>query len=173
MKFNLEDAIILLGKMPSILKILLEGLPSEWVKSNEGENTWSPYDVLGHLIHAEKTDWIPRAKIIIQEGQTKTFQPFDRYAQFEESKGKSLAELLLIFEGLRQENIRVLNAMTLSAEDLKKTGKHPELGVVTLEQLLATWVAHDQTHLVQICRTMAKQYKETVGAWRVYLSVMN
>lgn len=172
MKFNLEDAFILLSKTPKILKIMLEGLPYEWIKNNEGENTWSPYDVLGHLIHGEKTDWIPRAKIILQEGQSKVFQPFDRYAQFEESKGKSLGELLTIFESLRQENLKLLKKMALTPQDLRKTGKHPELGEVNLEQLLATWVAHDQDHLVQICRTIAKQYKEEVGVWRAYLSIM-
>ncbi len=151
---------------------MLQELPSEWVGNNEGAKTWSPYDVLGHLIHGERTDWIPRAKIILEDGEGKPFEPFDRFAQFEESKGKSMEELLVTFEGLRRENVRTLKAMGLRPEDLTRTGKHPELGRVTLGELLATWVAHDQDHLVQISRTMARQYQEAVGPWRPYLSVM-
>ncbi len=172
MEFNLDHATDLLNRTPKVLRVMLQGLPSEWVANNEGEKTWSPYDVLGHLIHGERTDWIPRAKTILGEGEGKTFEPFDRYAQFEESMGKSMEELLATFEGLRRENIRTLNEMELKPEDLRRTGRHPELGRVTLGELLATWVAHDQDHLVQISRTIARQYQEAVGPWRAYLSVM-
>ncbi len=172
MKFNLNHAIDLLNRTPGVLRVMLQGLPSEWEKSDEGEKTWSPYDVVGHLIHGERTDWIPRAKIILEEGEGKTFEPFDRYAQFEESKGRSIEELLQRFEEMRKENIQTLREMRLRPEDLARTGSHPELGKVTLEELLATWVAHDLDHLVQISRTMARQYQETVGPWRAFLSVM-
>ncbi len=172
MKFNLDHAIDILSRTPNVLRVMLQGLPSEWVSNNEGENTWSPYDVLGHLIHAEQTDWIVRTKMILEEGEGKPFERFDRHAQFEESKGKSIEELFTIFENLRQENIGILKEMRLKPEDLRKTGKHPELGIVRLEELLATWVVHDQDHLVQINRTMAKQYREAVGPWRVYLSAI-
>lgn len=172
MKFDLDDAINVLTRTPNVLRAMLQGLPSEWIKNNEGENTWSPYDVLGHLIHGERTDWIVRAKIILKEGEEKAFKPFDRFAQFTESQGKSLEELLDIFESLRQENIQTLEAMKLNQQDIRKTGTHPELGKVQLKELLATWVAHDLDHIVQISRTMAKQYKEEVGPWHKYLSVM-
>lgn len=172
MKFDLDDAINVLTRTPNVLRAMLQGLPSEWIKNNEGENTWSPYDVLGHLIHGERTDWIVRAKIILKEGEEKAFKPFDRFAQFTEGQGKSLEELLDIFESLRQENIQTLKEMKLNQQDLTKTGTHPELGKVQLKELLATWVAHDLDHIVQISRTMAKQYKEEVGPWHKYLSVM-
>jgi len=172
MTFDLNDSIGLLGRTPKILKAMLEGLPSEWTRQNEGEKTWSPYDVVGHLIHGERTDWIPRARIILQEGERRSFDPIDRFAQFKGSRRKSLKELLRTFERLRRENIKVLKRMKLTSQDLARTGRHPELGKVTLEELLATWVAHDQDHLVQIARTMAKQYQETVGPWQKYLSVL-
>lgn len=172
MEFNLDHAIILLSRTPNVLRTLLEGLPSEWINSNEGEKTWSPYDVIGHLVHGEKTDWIARARMILEEGESQTFKSFDRFAQFEESKGKTIEELLMTFENLRQKNIQTLKALNLRPEDLRKTGTHPEFGQVTLAQLLATWVTHDQDHIVQISRTMAKQYREAVGPWRAYLSVM-
>lgn len=171
-EFSLDHAINLLGRTPGVLRGMLEGLPSEWSSKNDGEKTWSPYDVLGHLIHGERTDWIPRAKIIMEEGEKKAFEPFDRFAQFEASKGKSLEELLGTFERLRQENILRLKEMRLKPEDLRRSGKHPELGRVNLGELLATWVAHDQDHLVQISRTMARQYQKAVGPWQAYLSVM-
>lgn len=172
MDFHLDHAINLLRRTPLVLRSLLEGLPDHWLRSNEGGDTWSPYDVVGHLIHGERTDWIPRAKIILQYGESKPFEPFDRFAQFEASRGKSVEELLETFQRLREGNIQILVGMKLTKEDLRKTGSHPELGRVTLEQLLSTWVAHDQDHLVQISRTLAKQYREAVGPWRAYLSVM-
>lgn len=172
MAFNLEQSIQLLSRTPALLRTMLEGLGPEWTSTNEGENTWSPYDVLGHLIHGERTDWIPRAKIILDEGERKTFVPFDRFAQFQASHGKSLEELLKIFQQLRMENIRVLRELNLKPGDLSRTGLHPEFGTVTLGELLATWVAHDLDHIVQIARTMARQYRDAVGPWRAYLSVM-
>ncbi|MFY9225628.1 MAG: DinB family protein [Blastocatellia bacterium] len=172
MKFDLDDATSVLTRTPNVLRAMLQGLPSEWITGNEGENTWSSYDVLGHLIHGERTDWIVRAKTILKEGEEKAFEPFDRFAQFTENQGKSLEELLDIFESLRQENIQTLKEMKLNQQDLTKTGTHPELGKVQLKELLATWVAHDLDHIVQISRTMAKQYKEEVGPWCKYLSVM-
>ena len=139
---------------------------------NEGEQTWSPFDVVGHLIHGERTDWIPRLKIILKFGEAQPFQPFDRFAQMAASKDTTLAELLDTFERLRSDNIQELREMKLDSEDLRKRGKHPELGVVTVEELIATWVVHDLDHLGQITRTMAKQYRETVGPWRAYLSIL-
>ena len=154
------------------MRALLQDLPSEWVGRNEGEKTWSAYDVIGHLIHGERTDWIPRARIILSDGEARAFEPFDRFAQLEASKGKSLEDLLSTFETLRTENLHALKDMNLTRDDLNRTGTHPELGRVTLGQLLATWASHDLDHLVQIGRTMAVQYRDAVGPWRAYLSVM-
>lgn len=172
MEFNLDYATKVLNRTPSAVRVLLEDLPREWIDGNEGEGTWSPFDVLGHLIHGERTDWIPRAKIILEMGENRAFEPFDRFAQLEESKGKSLSELLDTFEDLRKQNLHELGEMGLKPADLARTGLHPALGKVTLGQLLATWVAHDLDHLVQISRTMAKQYRDAVGPWREYLSVV-
>jgi uncharacterized damage-inducible protein DinB len=172
MLFNLVQAMEILSRTPVILESLLSDLPTEWLSGNEGEQTWSPFDVLGHLIHGERTDWLPRLRIILQSGESETFEPFDRFAQFEASKGKSLAELLRTFAELRARNIEALKAMNLTADDLVRTGKHPELGTVKLAELIATWVVHDLDHLAQITRTMAKQYKEAVGPWQAYLSVL-
>lgn len=140
--------------------------------SNEGLESWSPYDVVGHLIHAEETDWISRAKIILERGEAHPFEPFDRFAMFDKSKGKSLAELLDIFERLRKENLKELEKMCLTAHLLEKRGKHPELGAVTLGQLLATWAVHDLGHIGQVVRVMAKQYKSEVGPWAAYLPIL-
>jgi len=172
MEFNLGDAVTILARTPDVLRSLLQGLPDEFVFGNEGEQTWSPFDVLGHLIYGEQTDWIPRARIILQSGESRAFNPFDRTAMFEQSKGKSLNDLLNEFAALRQENIVALAEMKLDADDLKKTGLHPGLGCVTLEQLLATWVAHDLGHVTQISRTLAKQYRDAVGPWRQYISIL-
>jgi hypothetical protein len=147
-------------------------LPESWLVHNEGPETWSPYDIIGHLIHGEETDWIPRAKIILEHGETRPFEPFDRVAMFEKSKRKSIAELLDTFARLRAENLRELAQWNLTPELLEKRGMHPELGVVTLKQLLATWVVHDLGHIRQVVRVMAKQYGEEVGAWKAYLSIL-
>jgi hypothetical protein len=172
MHFNLDHAINILSRTPMTVKAMLADLPAEWLTSNEGQQTWSPFDVLGHLIHGEQTDWLPRLKMILEFGEARAFEPFDRFSQFEISKGKGLPELLSEFETLRAANVVTLKGMKLTTEDLKKTGTHPELGTVTLEALLATWVVHDLDHLVQISRTLAKQYRDAVGPWQAYLSVL-
>lgn len=154
------------------MRELLDGLPDEWTHATEGPETWSPYTVVGHLIHGERTDWIPRARIILGDQADRRFTPYDRFAQFRESEGKLLAQLLDEFEDLRGENVDVLQGWELSEADLARTGEHPEFGSVTLRQLLATWVAHDLGHIVQTARVMAKQYRDAIGPWRAYLSVM-
>jgi uncharacterized damage-inducible protein DinB len=173
MEFQLDHARDLLGRTPTTLRSLLQDAPDEWIRSNEGPETWSPFDVLGHLIHGEQTDWIPRAKIILEHGEERAFEPFDRFAMFEKSKGKSLGELLATFERLRTESLRQFDELKLTPEMLSKRGKHPELGVVTLGELLATWVVHDLSHLGQIVRVMCKQYGERVGPWREYLPILS
>ncbi len=172
MEHNLQHTISLLGRTPAALNALLRDLADEWTLRNEGQNTWSPFDVMGHLIHGERADWIPRAKIILQSGEARAFDPFDRWAQERESRGKSIEQLLDEFARLRGENLSELRAMNLRPEDLRKRGRHPELGPVTLSELLATWAAHDLTHLHQVSRVMAHQYREVVGPWGAYLGVM-
>lgn len=168
---SLTDVVAVLERTPASLRALLEGLPETWVRATEGEGTWSPYDVIGHLIHGERTDWIPRARHILA-GETRAFEPFDRTAQFRESKDRSLAELLATFAELRRQNVAVLLGMKLTDDDLERRGLHPELGEVTLGQLLATWVVHDLDHVTQVARTMAKVYTEATGPWIDYLSVL-
>jgi hypothetical protein len=172
MEFQLDLALEILGRTPGTLRALLKDLPEEWARSNEGTDTWSAYDVVGHLIHGERTDWIPRARIILTEGEAHPFEPFDRFAMFQESQGKPLTELLDTFEIERTGCLSILQSLQISADDLKKTGIHPELGLVTLEQLLATWVVHDLSHIAQIAEVMARQYREGVGPWRAYLPVV-
>ncbi|HYO62996.1 MAG TPA: DinB family protein [Pyrinomonadaceae bacterium] len=173
MEFRLDHAKEILGRTPAALNSLLLDLPDEWVFANEGPGSWSPFDVVGHLVHGEETDWIPRAKIILAHGEGRAFEPFDRFAMLEKSRGRSLAELLTTFERLRGESLRELEAMNITPETLRKRGTHPELGVVTLGQLLSTWVAHDLGHVGQIVRVLAKQYGEEVGPWRDYLPVLS
>ena len=168
----IEETIALLARTPAALNALLRELPDTWTHRNEGENTWSPFDVIGHLIHGERTDWIPRTKLILQSGDSRPFEPFDRFAQGRESEGKSLDQLLDEFARLRSENLNQLRALNLRAEDLERRGRHPALGMVTLSQLLATWAAHDLSHLHQISRVMAHQYREAVGPWSAYLGVL-
>jgi len=169
---NLRHTISLLTRTPAALDALLRGLPDTWTFRDEGANTWSAFDVLGHLIHGERTDWMPRARMILQFGASQTFESFDRLGHVQESQGKSLDQLLDEFARLRSENLRQLRALNLRQEDLARRGRHPALGVVTLSQLLATWAAHDLTHLHQISRIMAHQYRETVGPWSAYLGVL-
>lgn len=173
MRFDLQDAIALLSRTPATLAALLDALPDGFTTSNEGGKSWSPFDVLGHLIHGEQTDWIPRLRIILEHGTSRAFEQFDMLAQFEISKGKSLRQLLDEFAVLRARNLQELDALHLTAGDLRKQGTHPELGTVTAEQLLATWVVHDLDHIVQVARTMAKQYRVEVGPWERYLSVLH
>lgn len=172
MEFQLLHAREILGRTPATLNSLLRGLPDEWLLSNEGHQSWSPFDVVGHLIHGEETDWIPRARMILEYGETRSFEPFDRFAMFEKSRGKSMNELLDRFERLRAESLRQLEEMHLGPETLAKRGRHPELGEVTLSQLLSTWVVHDLGHIGQIVRVMARQYGDAVGVWRAYLSIL-
>jgi len=169
---NLQDTVALLTRTPAALDALLRDLPETWTFRNEGENTWSPFDVVGHLIHGERTDWMVRTKIILQFGEDRAFDRFDRWAQVRESQGKSLGELLDEFARLRSGNLDELRALNLQPEDLERRGRHPVLGVVTLSQLLATWAAHDLTHLHQVSRIMAHQYREAVGPWTQFLGVM-
>ena len=173
MEFQLGQAKDILRRTPETLTSLLQDAPDEWLLSNEGPETWSPLDVLGHLIHGEETDWIPRAKMILEHGETRAFEPFDRFAMFEKSKGKSVRELLATFERLREESLRQLDEWNLTPEILSKPGKHPELGAVTLGELLATWVVHDLSHIGQIVRVMSKQYGDAVGPWRAYLPILS
>lgn len=173
MEFNLPQTISLLARTPAALNALLRDLPDSLTYQNEGENTWSAFDIVGHLIHGERTDWMPRAKIILQSGETQSFTPFDRLAQIRESQGKSLPQLLDEFANLRSENLRELRALNLREEDLALRGRHPALGPVTLSQLLATWAAHDLTHLHQLSRVLAYQYREAVGPWHAYLGVLH
>ena len=172
MKFDLNRAIEILSQTPYTLLRMLDELSPEWTESSGDPGYWAPYDVIGHLIHGEETDWIPRAKIILEHGETRAFEPFDRVAMFEESRGKSIGQLLDTFAQLRAENLRELQAMSLTADLLDKRGHHPELGVVTLRQLLSTWVVHDLGHIRQIVRVMSKQYGDAVGPWRAYLSIL-
>jgi len=170
---HLDNSIALLARTPSTLDALLRDLPDAWTRSKEGENTWSAFDIVGHLIHGERTDWMPRARIILESGETRPFEKFDRRAQERASAGKSLAQLLDEFAGLRSGNLADLRAMNLSPQQLALRGRHPELGIVTLSELLATWAAHDLTHLHQISRVMAHQYRDIVGPWTQYLGVMH
>jgi hypothetical protein len=172
MSQNLEHTISLLARTPAVLDALLRDLPDAWTLRNEGEATWSAFDVVGHLIHGERTDWMPRARRLLEFGETRAFEPFDRWGQVRESRGKSLGQLLDEFARLRSDNLRELQALNLKAEDLDKRGRHPALGVVTLSELLATWAAHDLTHLHQLSRIMAHLYRDAVGPWSVYLGVL-
>jgi hypothetical protein len=171
--FGLDDAVALLTRTPSTLDALLRGLPAWWTSANEGENTWSAFDVVGHLIHGEETDWIPRAKIILAQGENRTFDKFNREAQFEASQPVTLDARLDQFAALRRENLRALAELRLSDADLDRTGRHPAFGVVTMRQLLATWVAHDLDHVMQVSRVLGRQYSDDVGPWRAYLRIIS
>ena len=172
MNFSLDKSIEILEHTPMVLNLMLDGISADWITNNEGAETWSAYDIIGHLIHGEKTDWMPRAELILSGNTNKNFIPFNRFAQFEESKGKSLKELLNEFKLLREQNITKLRSIKITKKDLQKKGVHPAFGEVTLSQLLAAWVVHDLNHIAQISRVMAKQYKEAVGPWIEYLKVL-
>ena len=173
MDFDLTAGIAVLERTPHTLRAMLAGLPSSWTDATEGPETWSPWVIVGHLIHAERTDWITRAQIILAQGPERRFTPYDRFAQFHESKGKSLADLLDEFANLRGDNLITLARWRLTDAQLELTGVHPQFGDVTLRQLLATWVAHDLGHVAQTARVMAKQYRDAVGPWRAYLPIMD
>ena len=173
MKYTIENSIEILERTPFVLNSLLTGLNHDWVMNNEGPDTFSPFDVIGHLIHGEKTDWVTRAKIILEFGLEKPFTPWDRFAQYEESKGKTLQEVLEEFERVRIENLQWLKSLKLNETDLDRKGMHPVLGEVTLRNLLTTWVVHDLTHIAQITRVMAKQYKDEMGPWPEFFRILN
>lgn len=173
MAFDLTEGTAVLVRTPHTLRAMLDGLSPAWTDATEGPETWSPYVVLGHLVHGERTDWIPRARIILAQKPDRRFHPFDRFAQFQESEGKSLPDLLEEFAQLRTENLASLDGWRLTDAQLALTGEHPAFGEVSLRQLLATWVAHDLGHIAQIARVMARQYREAVGPWREYLPVMD
>jgi hypothetical protein len=173
MDFDLPAGIAVLERTPQTLRSMLAGLPSAWTDATEGPETWSPYVIVGHLIHGERTDWIARAQIILSQGPDRRFTPYDRFAQFRESEGKPLADLLDEFARLRAANLATLAGWRLTDAQLDLTGEHPEFGSVTLRQLLATWVAHDLGHIAQTARVMAKQYRDAIGPWRAYLPVMD
>lgn len=171
--FVLDEAVAILSRTPATLDALLRGLPDSWINANEGGDTWSAFDVVGHLIHGEETDWIPRARIILEHGAARPFATFDRLAQFELSDGLPLDTLLDEFAEFRTRNLDLLREMRLTDADLDRPGMHPALGPVTLRQLLATWMAHDLDHLMQISRVLARQYTEQVGPWKAYLRVIS
>jgi len=171
MKFDITDTITILEKTPDVIELLVRDMPREWIYANEGENTWSPFDVVGHLVHGEKTDWVPRMKIILDQNSDKKFSVFDRFAQLKENEGKSIRDVLNEFKILRKQNLAWLQSVNLNEDILNSSGIHPAFGAVTLRQLLATWAAHDLSHIVQISRVMAKQYREEIGPWTAYLSI--
>ena len=167
-----NESVAILERTPVVVDSLLRGLAEPWSRVNEGAETWSPFDVVGHYIHGEKTDWIPRIEIILTHGEQVPFTPFDRFAQFRDSQGKSMVQLLDEFKALRKESLKNFAALNIDDAKLKKTGMHPELGRVTLKNLIASWVVHDLNHLNQINRVMAKRYKKELGPWTVYLSIV-
>ncbi|HEX2202682.1 MAG TPA: DinB family protein [Longimicrobium sp.] len=173
MDFDLAAGTAVLERTPETLRALLSGLPPAWTGATEGPETWSPYDVVGHLVHGERADWIPRARIILAQGPQRRFEPVDRFAQFRESQGKTLEDLLCELEKLRAESLATLAGWNLTEAELGLEGEHPVFGAVTLRQLLSTWVAHDLSHIAQIARVMAKQYRDAVGPWRAYLPVLD
>jgi hypothetical protein len=171
--FAMDEAVAILTRTPATVDAMLRGLPDGWTAANEGGDTWSPFDVVGHLIHGERTDWMPRARIILEHGEARAFDTFDRLAQFSASPQRTVPDLLDEFAALRRENLRELARLQLTGADLDRRGRHPQLGVVTLRQLLATWVAHDLDHVVQIARVLARQYSDEVGPWRAYLRIIS
>lgn len=173
MEYQLEKAIEILERTPKVLSSLLEGISMEWASKNEGLDTWSPYDVIGHLVHGEKTDWMPRLEIVLTDGINKTFEPYDRFAQFKMSQGKDLSQLLSEFESLRDQNLKTLRSKNLTPKDLTRTAIHPSLGTINLKNMLAAWVIHDLGHIAQVSRVMAKQYKNEIGPWTQYLTIVN
>ena len=172
MNFDLAKSIEVLDRTPDVLIVMLQNIADDWTSNNEGLETWNVYDIIGHLIEGEKTDWIPRMEIVLSDKPDKTFEPFDRFAQFETSKGKSLKELLEEFKGLRKKNLEHLRSKKLTTKDYEKKGIHPTFGEVTLSQLLSTWTVHDLNHIAQISRVMAKQYKVEVGPWIKFLKIL-
>jgi len=172
MQFQIENAVEILSATPGTLRALLGGLSDGWISSSSNSDSWQAFDVVGHLIHGEETDWIPRARVILEQGENQTFVPFDRFAQFEKSKDKNLSDLLAEFAAAREKSLSELRSWNLTGEQLELKGTHPELGEVTLSQLLATWVVHDLNHVRQIATAMARHYDAEVGPWKEYLSIL-
>jgi hypothetical protein len=172
MEFTLDGTGKILARTPRVLRTMLDGLPDEIVRANYGPATWSPHEVIGHLIHGEKTDWVPRTRLIMQAGQTVAFEPFDRDGHVALCREKTTGELLDLFESLRTANLTELRSLSLKPADLERRGQHPEFGPVTLGQMLATWVAHDLNHIAQVCKAIAFQHRTQVGPWEVYLSIL-
>lgn len=172
MQFDLDKSLEILERTPLVLEVMLTGLSEEWTRNNEGHETWSPYDIVGHLIHGDKTGWMPRMEIILSEKGDRAFEPFDRFAQFGEKTGITLEQLLFEFKELRKQNMERLRSRNITQNDFALKGKHPVFGQVTLLQLLSTWVVHDLNHISQISRVMAKQYKTEVGPWEEYLRIL-
>lgn len=173
MSHNLDQTLSLLARTPAALDALLRDLPECWTLCNEGENTMSPFGVVGHLAYCERGDWMPRVRMILESGESRVFDPLDRWGHARESQGKSIGQLIDEFAGLRARNLDELRRMKLDPKKLELRGRHPALGVVTLSELLATWAAHDMTHLHQISRVMAHQYRDAVGPWSRYLGVLS
>jgi DinB family protein len=173
MSHNLDETLVLLARTPEVLKTLLRGLPETWTMKNEGDGSWSAFEVVAHLIHAENDDWIPRTRCILDHGETQAFPPFDRQGNFAGSRQKTLDELLDEFARVRAGSLQALSALNLHPSDLDRKGKHSALGTVTLSELLATWAAHDLTHLHQISRVMAVQYRDNVGPFNKFLGVLH
>lgn len=173
MSFSIPKTIAILERTPNVLSSMLQNLPTELVSCNEGPETWSAFDVIGHLIQGEKADWMIRTKIIISDKTDKSFEAFDRFAQFKTSQKKSINDLILEFASLRKANLKELKSLGISENDLKKTGNHPAFGAVSLRQVLACWAAHDLSHIAQISRVMAKHYKEDIGPFVQYLRIMS
>ncbi|HEY2907468.1 MAG TPA: DinB family protein [Vicinamibacterales bacterium] len=171
-KFDLANGIAVLERTPGVLDALLSGLPDAWIRGNEGPDTWSPFDVVGHMIDGELTDWMARLHVILEQGANRRFEPFDRFGHISRNKERPLADLLLEFRRLREKNLVELKGLNVTAAQLQLTGEHPAFGSVTLEQLLSTWVAHDLGHIAQTTRVMAKQYRTAVGPWEAYLPVL-
>ncbi len=171
--FDLAEAVVVLERTPLLLDAWLRDLPEAWLTVDEGEGTFSPREVVGHLIHGERTDWIPRSRIVLEHGETRPFDPYDRFAQRREMAGKTTRQLLDEFAGLRRDNLATLRGWRLGPAELDRRGRHPELGVVTLRELVATWAVHDLNHVAQIARVMGKRYRDTVGPWRAYLPMLD
>ncbi len=172
MPFKLPEATQILQRTPATLNEMVKGIPEGWIKATEGVGTWSCYDIVGHLIHGELTDWIPRVHIILEHGEAKAFEPFDRCAQFREDQTRPISALLDQFAFMRAENLTILQGLRLSGDDLARKGTHPELGTVTLGQLISSWAVHDLAHISQIARVTAKQYSHAVGPWHQYMSIL-
>lgn len=172
MKYSIDESIAILSRTPQVIRALLTKLPEAWWYTNYGPGTWSPHEVVGHLIHGERTDWVPRARHFLEHGEAPPFEPFDRNGHVALCREKKLPELLDLFGKLREENLATLRALPLTPENLAKRGTHPALGSVTLAQLLATWTVHDLNHIAQICKALAYQYKAETGPWEAYLSIL-